>query len=135
LASREFQSGNEPARRRLSGWQWLTAAVLVQALVLAMVGAMMLRHPDPSAGRAPYVTLSSETLRITGEAPIRAVFSDAMTIADLRSLLAGQGLTIVRGPTDAGVYTLVSADAQDSRRLEARIEALRADGRVRFVEP
>lgn len=128
-------TGNELATRRLAGWHWLTAAVLVQALVLASVGALLLRRPKPNNSPSPYVTLSSETLRSTGEPVIRAVFSATMTIADLRSLLADQGLTIVGGPTESGVYTLVSTDTHDRRRLDARLKALRADERVRFIEP
>ena len=143
LGIREFQDqsppgagpGNELARRRLGGWHWLTAAVLIQALVLALVGALLLRRPSPTSSPALYATLSSETSHFSGEAPLHAVFSATMTLADLRSLLAAQGLTIVRGPTEAGVYTLVSTDAHDSRRLGERIDALRADGRVRFIEP
>jgi hypothetical protein len=134
LGIRDFQ-GNELPARRLAVWHWLTAAVLVQALVLAVVGALLLRRPSASAPPAHYVTMSSETSHITGEAPIRALFSASMTVADLRSLLAAQGLLIMRGPSDAGVYTLVAADIHDGRRLAERMEALRADSRVHFIEP
>jgi hypothetical protein len=59
-----------------------------------------------------------------------------MTLAELRSLLVSHGLMIVRGPSEAGVYTLVATDPHDSAgRLGATMAALRADARVRFVEP
>jgi hypothetical protein len=59
-----------------------------------------------------------------------------MTLAELKSLLAAQGLTIVYGPSDAGAYTLASTTPDESaKRLAAILGALRLDPRALFVEP
>jgi hypothetical protein len=124
---REISLGSTLAVHRVGVWHWLVAAVLVQALVLAVIGATTgVRYLTLSSGRPPPAL----------ESPIRAVFASTMTLAELRSLLVSHGLMIVRGPSEAGVYTLVATDPHDSAgRLGATMAALRADARVRFVEP
>jgi hypothetical protein len=88
LGNRGIQDGNDSARRWLGGWRWLSAAVLIQALMLASLGAWLLHRPSPTASAALYSTLSSQSVHFTGDAPVRAVFSATMTLADLSSLLA-----------------------------------------------
>jgi hypothetical protein len=112
---------------RLGVWHWLTAAVLVQALVLAVIA---------TAIGARCQTLAASPSAMALESPIRAVFASGMTLADFRLLLRAYDLIIVRGPTDAGAFTLVSADPQDrSDRRSATVAGLRADTRVRFIQP
>ena len=124
---RDARLGATLAVRRVGVWHWLIAAVLVQALMLAVIGA---------ATGMRYLTLASGPPPPALESPIRAVFASTMTLAELRSLLVSHGLMIVRGPSDAGVYTLVSSDPHPSAgRLGTTMAALRADARVRFVEP
>lgn len=122
-------------RQRLGAVQWLTAAVLVQALALAWLG-VSLRHPA-RAGAAPprYETLSSDTQHAPVGPHIRAVFTPTMTLTDLHALLAANHLMIVRGPTDAGAYTLTSTNPlMSTAQLAPIAEILRNDARVLFAE-
>jgi hypothetical protein len=67
---------------------------------------------------------------------IRVVFSPAMPLGALQSLLAQSALTIVHGPSDAGAYTLAFTDPRSAtQRLGPAIAALRRDARVMFAEP
>jgi anti-sigma factor RsiW len=129
---RDVPNAVAPAiRRRWGPVQWLTAAVLVQALALGWLGTL-LHDRQPSAGTAPYQTLSADPAPVSG-AHIRVVFAPAMTLGELKSLLAAHGLTIIRGPSDAGAYTL-AATAATPGGVEPLVTSLRTDARVLFVE-
>lgn len=119
----------EPRRRRFGATQWLTAAVVVQAIGLGAIGgSLMLRQPA-------YQTLSTPAA-VAGAARIRAVFAESMTVGELKALLSTQHLLIVAGPTEAGVFTLGAADgASGPSRLDAPLARLRAEPRVLFAEP
>jgi anti-sigma factor RsiW len=124
----------KPRRRGFGATQWLTAAVIVQAIGLGAIGGSFLVRPAGDRTPARYETLSSPAPVANG-ARIRAVFSVAMTIGQLKTLLAAQHLLIVEGPTEAGVFTLGVADvASDHARLEV-LAGLRADPHVLFAEP
>jgi hypothetical protein len=59
-----------------------------------------------------------------------------MTLADLRTLLAAKRLMVIRGPSDAGAYTLASTDPQfTAAHLAGAVASLRGDSRVLFAEP
>jgi len=124
------------ARRRWFGaTQWLTAAVVVQAIGLGAIGGSFLARQGGGRTPAAYQTLSAPAPLANG-ARIRAVFAESMTIAQLKALLAAQHLAIVAGPTEAGVFTLGSSDAGASGGgPEAPLAALRADPHVLFAEP
>jgi hypothetical protein len=122
--------------RRVGAVQWLSAAVVVQAIGLGVLGASLFHRstPDPTSPR--FETLSSSPVSIAPGPHIRAVFTPTMTLAELKSLLATGGLTIVRGPSEAGAYTLASTGPHGtSSGIDAAIAALRTDSRVLFVEP
>jgi hypothetical protein len=123
------------AKRRLGVLQWLTAAVLVQAIALGWLG-ISLRHPaSQAAPGSRYETLSSDPQTLAGP-HIRAVFAPATTLADFNELLTANHLTLVRGPTDAGAYTLTPTDPNVTRaQLGATVAALRRDARILFAEP
>jgi anti-sigma factor RsiW len=123
-------------RRRFDAVHWLAAAALMQSIVLGVVGTSLYRR-SPQADRAPrYTTLSSVPVPVAHGSRIRAVFSPDMSLDALNSLLTQNALTIIRGPSDAGAYTLAFSDSGSAtERLEATIAALRADTRVMFVEP
>ncbi len=125
----------EPTRR-FSAVPWLAAAALVQAVALGIVGAAMF-HRSADAGQEPrYATLAAEAPPVSAGEHIRAVFSPYVTLGALDALLAGNALTIIRGPSDAGVYTLAFTDANGAAgRLERTIDALRANPQVKFAEP
>lgn len=121
-------------RGRVGAMRWLTAAVLVQAVALGWLG-VSLRHPG-SRGAAPgYETLSAQTQNAS-EAHIRVVFAPTMTLADLKALLAAHRLVVIRGPSDAGAYTIASTDPRATAAdLGAAVVGLRRDSRVLFAEP
>jgi hypothetical protein len=125
----------EPVRR-FSAVPWLAAAALVQAVALGILGTAMF-HRSADAGQEPrYATLSAEAPPLFAGEHIRAVFSPNVTLGALDALLAGNALTIIRGPSDAGVYTLAFTDADGTTgRLERTIAALRANPQVKFAEP
>ena len=124
-----------PDRRRFGAMQWLTAAVVVQALGLGVIGGSFLVHQAGDRNFARYETLSTPAPVAAGPR-IRAVLSDAMTVGQLKALLAAQKLLIVSGPTEAGVFTFGTTDATPNRdRLQAPLAGLRADPSVLFAEP
>ncbi len=123
------------SRRRLGALQWLTAAVILQTVALGWLGATMRQHAASSASDAHYATLSAEPLPIAPGPHIRVLFAPTLTLAEVKSLLATNALTIVRGPSDIGAYTLAPLDQHLTGALLApRITTLRGDPRVLFVE-
>lgn len=125
---------NAPESRRFSATQWLTAAVVVQAIGLGVLGATLVDRSAAERASPRYATLSAPA-PAAGGPRIRAVFTPSLTLAELRGLLGGHHLQIVDGPTEAGAFTLASGDAADSARLDALLAGLRADARVLFAEP
>jgi hypothetical protein len=124
------------AARRGGAVPWLTAAVVVQTVGLALLGGALLQRAPAGPTAARYATLASSPPPVASGAHIRAVFAATTTLADLKQLLAPAQLTIVRGPSEAGAYTLASTDRQlTGNRLEQTIEALRRRPQVLFAEP
>ena len=136
VAARRIAIPRPSFLRRRSAVPWLTAAVFVQAIGLGVLGSSLL-HRTTTGSEAPrYATLSAGVPPVATGSHIRAVFAPTMTLAELKALLAADSLTIVRGPSDAGAYTLGSIDPSfESSRLAPLVAALRADVRVLFVEP
>jgi len=110
--------------------RWLVAAVIVQAIGLVTLGWLTLN--DSPRVAADYRTLSSPA-PVAGGGQIRAVFSPDLQLRDLQALLASSELTIVAGPTEAGVYTL--AFTKDKSDIDAALAGLRGNPAVRFAEP
>jgi putative zinc finger protein len=124
------------ARRRVGALQWLTAAVLVQAVALGWLGIARLHPAPPGAPGSQYETLSVDPQYTATGPHIRVVFAPTMTLVDLKALLAPNHLLIVRGPTDAGAYTLASTDPHvTAAQLAPTVAILRSDPRVLFAEP
>lgn len=122
--------------RKIGAVRWLTAAVLVQAVALGWLGATLRDRPAGLAPEARYHTLSADPKAPAPGPHIRAVFAPGMTLAELKSLLAANHLIVIRGPSDAGAYTLAGSDARpDALGLDTAVAALRSDTRVLFVEP
>jgi hypothetical protein len=122
--------------RRFPALHWLSAAALVQGVVLGAMGTSLLHHsgqPDP---RPRYATLSSAPAPVAPGSRIRVVFPPSMSLGALQAVLARNGLTVVHGPSDAGTYTLAFNDSRAAaERLNPTIAALRRDPRVMFAEP
>ncbi len=125
----------ERRRRRFGVTQWLTAAVIVQAIGLGAIGGSFVVRQAGDRGLARYETLSSPAPVASGPR-IRAVLSEAMTVGQLKALLAAHRLLIISGPTEAGVFTFGAIDAAPGHgRLDASLAGLRADPNVLFAEP
>jgi anti-sigma factor RsiW len=115
-----------PASRAM---KWLVAAVIVEGIGLATLSAMTWSQ---GASTAPdYRTLSDPSQPSGGQ--IRAVFAPDLKLAELQSLLSGSKLSVVGGPTEAGVYTLALEEANAS--VDNALTRLRGSASVRFAEP
>jgi anti-sigma factor RsiW len=119
-----------PRPRAGRAMKWLVAAVIVEGVGLATLSAMtwsqgLSESPD-------YRTLSTQQAPIPG-GQIRAVFSPELTLADLQSLLSSSKLSVVGGPTEAGVYTLALENSAAS--VDGALTNLRGNASVRFAEP
>lgn len=110
--------------------QALVAAVAVEAMGLATLGAVLWVHTERATD---YRTLSTPAVTVQA-ARIRAVFAPTMTLGAVQSLLAQQKLQIVAGPTSAGVYALAPLAAQPDDVLTATLQRLRAQPGVLFAE-
>ena len=107
---------------------WLAAAVVVEALALAVLGVGLVARSDPASG---YVTLSDGAP--SRGATIRIVPAPSMRIDDLQRLLQALNLQVVAGPNSVGAYDLAPQAEQPARELQ--ISTLRADPTLRLVEP
>jgi hypothetical protein len=131
-----------PARPRVAAarWTlWLAAAVIVQAIGLALLGGFMLGRPDgvaPTAGGPVYRTLSRDGAQTA--AAIRLVVAPDTTMVRLRSLLGRSQLRIVESTTDNVAFGLAPQDpalAGNADFVGDAIARLRSEPGVVLVEP
>ena len=110
--------------------RWLVAAVVLEGIGLATLSAMTWSNTQGLS--ADYRTLSTpESPLSTGQ--IRAVFSPDLKLRELQGLLSTSKLSVVGGPTEAGVYTLALDDTGAS--VDSALARLRGNASVRFAEP
>lgn len=139
-----FPSLDEPTplrvRPRAARWTpWLAAAVVVQAIGLALLGGFVLGRPDAVESRAKgadYRTLSSGTAKST--AAIRLVVAPDMTLVQLRGLLSLTQLRIVESTSDNAAFGLAPQDsalAGNAEFVRTAITRLRSEPGVVLVEP
>lgn len=115
--------------------RWLAAAVIVQGFGLALFGINSLRNTAPARGEFQTVT---SVPQVRGNAPsISVVFAPEASVADVNTLLAHQGLTIVSGPGLSGNYTAaLSPDAVASgASAESVANVISRDPHVTFAQP
>ena len=125
----------DAGRPRFRAAQWLAAAVIVQAMAIGAIGGSFLVRQAGDRTQPRYETLTSPESAATGSR-IRAVFSESMTIGQLKTLLAAQRLLILSGPTESGVFTLGMSDtAPNTDQLDGVLAGLRASPQVLFAEP
>ncbi|HEX9472568.1 MAG TPA: zf-HC2 domain-containing protein [Steroidobacteraceae bacterium] len=123
---------------RRSGWsagRWTRAALASQAVLIALLGGALWRAADGSRAPNYHTVTDAAPAAVTGQPVIKAIFDDQVRLNDVQDILAGTGLAVGSGPTAAGVYTLVAADATAAALTPATVARLRADPRVRFAEP
>lgn len=120
--------GGSAPRRTI---RWLAAAVVVQAIGLALLGATALRTADAPG---EFRTVTSGETRTMGPS-IRLVFSDDASIAEVSDLLSRHDLELVSGPQGNGIFTANHKTSAESGSIEAVASALREDARVQFAEP
>lgn len=120
---------------------WLAAAVIVQAIGLALLGGMLLGQPAPelaaqSAADAGYRTLSSAPA--PRGATIRLVVSPDTSVAALRHLLGEARLQIVESTADNAAFGLAPTDVSLSTNKERMVDPvawLREQPGVLLAEP
>ena len=113
--------------------KWLVAAVVVEGVGLVTLGAATWSSNLGQTADADYRTLSSAPAAALSGGQIRAVFAPELALQSLQTLLSTAKLSIVGGPTEAGVYTLALDDANGS--VDAALTGLRRSASVRFAEP
>jgi len=108
---------------------WLTAAVVVEALAVVLLGIGLVARSDPRPG---YATLSQAPDAPRG-ATIRIVPAPSLRVDELQQQLQALNLQVVAGPNSVGAYDLAPQAEQPARELQ--ISTLRADPGLRLVEP
>src|SRR5580704_14333694 len=121
---------SQPARRSLP-WQGLMAAsIAAMALALGLLATDRWMEYRSRASSSDYYTVTAPASRAP-DVVIRAVFSPAITLAELQVILDESGLRIVSGPTQAGVYSLAE---KSTLRVDSSLALLRRHATVRFAE-
>ncbi len=116
---------------RPPGFAW-AASFLVMVGITAMV-ATAYRWSEPL-----YVTKSDTPVETHGQGVLHIAFDRELTIGEVEELLRADGARVVSGPDATGIFGIApvaragGSAKQPLRRLSDR---LRADPRVRWVEP
>jgi anti-sigma factor RsiW len=112
-------------------WQGLlVASIATMAVAIGLLAFNQWMQLRARTLAPKYHTVTTPMPRAQGEV-IRAVFSPAITLAEVQVILNNAGLRIVSGPTEAGVYSLA---ANSKRSVGASLEILRSNAKVRFAE-
>lgn len=128
-------------RRAADRWTgWLAAAVVVQAIGLALLGGVVLGRPGANVASPDdpaYRTLSSGD-EICSDAVIRLVVAPDTTLDAVRRLLGDTQLRIVEGSADTAALALAPRDAAratDAGFVRSAVAQLRAMPGVVLAEP
>ncbi len=108
---------------------WLVAALWLQLIAIAALAGALFRSAAPP--EPAYTTLSSPQVSDQHHAAVRVVFAPDATLNDINQLLRRVECDIIAGPSEAGVYTLATADKNDVQQI---ITTLRGHGKVLFAE-
>ena len=126
----DVPAAGKPGRRSMP-WQGLMAAsVAVMAVALSLLVADRWTESRARATQPNYYTVTSPVRRAPNEV-IRAVFSPSITLVELQAILDEAQLSIISGPTEAGVYSLT---ANSRRPVNSSLALLRGNAKVRFAE-
>lgn len=126
------RSRPRPPSRRVRWILFAQAAALVFALGLIFFQRANPQQPPQTSFR----TLADTSPATAATGPrARVLFSEGATERQIRQLLHQIGGRIVDGPSEMGLYTVeLETDTGDSATVVSRVEALRHDTNVRFVE-
>ena len=111
---------------------WLAAAVVVQAIGLALLGSALVQRQPPT--RADYVTLSQAAAAPDGAA-VRLVAAPEMDLASLRRVLGETGLHIVQSNADNSIFGLAAVKPATAAEIAEAIARLRREPGVLLAEP
>jgi Putative zinc-finger len=127
--------GAAPARRVAPAagrpGSWVRVALAAQAAVILVLCGVLWQRPGTGAYRT---VTDAAPGAVSGQPVVKAIFDDQVRLADVKEILAGAGLVVASGPSEAGVYTLVTRDARSPSIPQSVLARLRADPRVRFAE-
>lgn len=123
-------SATEPRRFRL-GSRALIAAVVVQAIGLALFAALLLQRERT---QARYETLTRAPAQVT-QATIRLVPAPTLTLAELQAMLATEKLRIVESNPGGSIYGLAPDPAAPALATADAIERLRRQAGILLAEP
>lgn len=120
---------NKPLEPYRISRPWLVAALWIQLVAIAaLAGALF---SSTVSWQPEYSTLSTPQVS-DRRAAVRVVFAPDARLNEINRLLRQVECDIVAGPSDAGVYTLATAEGQDVQRI---IATLREHADVLFAEP
>lgn len=126
----------KPARNGITS-QWRRAEGFALAAGLAAVAVIISvwQQLDDSqvTGIGEFETLAEPAA--AASRTVDVLFTPELLETELRSLLQANGAVIVNGPTELGRYTIRIDQVPDGVELDAVIERLRNNPRVRFVGP
>jgi hypothetical protein len=111
-------------------WGLLAASIVVMAVALSLLAGNRWLEFRAGPSQAAYHTVTTRAARSPDEV-IRAVFSPAITLVELQTVLKESQLKIISGPTEAGVYSLAATSTQP---VDSSLAALRRHATVRFAE-
>lgn len=114
---------------------WLAAAVVVQAIGLAVLGYALVQRP--AAAPADYVTLSQAPAPASAAVAVRLVAAPDMDLASLRRVLGENGLHIVHSNGDNSIFGLAPREgtALSAAALDTAVARLRREPGVQLAEP
>lgn len=123
------------AQRSLRAVPWLAAAVVVQALGLALLGYALVQRP--AAAPADYVTLSQAPVPAATAVAVRLVAAPEMDLASLRRVLGETGLHIVQSNGDNSIFGLAPREgtAPSAAAVDEAVARLRREPGVLLAEP
>jgi anti-sigma factor RsiW len=115
---------------------WLAAAVIVEAIGITFMATRSPALPTAASQSPNYIPVTTPR-PVPQEAVLRVVFAPGFAVNDMNALLQKQQLTVVDGPTTAGVFSLAtSVPAHElTNTLSATLAELRSNPSVRFAEP
>lgn len=118
--------------RQSSVSRWLVAAVVVQAIGLAIVATVLVS--ERAAQDWPYRTATAPAPGGAAMPHYRVVFVTDLTLQGMQQVLDEHGLSIVSGSGSSDVFTLAAPSTGAVPVADSVLTRLRADPRVRFAE-